>query len=92
MTANSHASSLYVGLGGEGQYMAEDGLYRYAESTGEWQSMTTGRPHHPQVRTLLIHPDNPAVLSAGTQGGPYRSDDRGEHWGPRDTPRAGRDV
>lgn len=92
MIATNHASYIYVGLGGEGAYMAEGGLYRYAESTGEWQSMTTGLPHHPQVRALLMHPDNPAVLYAGTQCGPYRSDDRGEHWEPLDTPRAGRDV
>src|SRR5438067_12145984 len=115
MAANNHQTHIYVGLAGEGQYMAERGLYRYAESAGEggplncapsavadagngrplsyslrspsahavageWQSITTGLPPTPQVRALLIHPDNPAVLYAGTQCGAYRSDDCGEHW------------
>src|SRR6516165_3164991 len=80
MAANNHETYIYVGLAGEGQYMAEGGLYRYTESTGEWQSLTKGLPPTPQVRALLIHPDNPAVLYAGTQCGPYRSNDRGEHW------------
>ena len=92
MAANNHQTSIYVGLAGEGQYMAEGGLYRYAESTGEWQSMTQGLPPTPQVRALLIHPDNPAVLYAGTQCGPYRSDDRGEHWEALEAPHEGRDV
>src|SRR5438093_13783172 len=47
MAANDHQTYLYVGLAGEGQYMAEGGLYRYAESTGEWQSMTKGLPPTP---------------------------------------------
>src|SRR5712691_11526049 len=51
-----------------------------------------GLPPTPQVRALLIHPDNPAVLYAGTQYGPYRSDDRGEHWEALEAPREGRDV
>ena len=38
MAANNHQTYIYVGLAGEGQYMAEGGLYRYTESTGEWQS------------------------------------------------------
>ena len=89
MAANNHQTYIYVGLAGEGQYMAEGGLYRYAESTGEWQSMTKGLPPT-QVRALLIHPDNPAVLYAGTQCGPYRSDDRGEHWEALEAPHEGR--
>ena len=31
MAANNHQTYIYVGLAGEGQYMAEGGLYRYAE-------------------------------------------------------------
>src|SRR5262245_11333170 len=92
MAANEHQTYIYVGLAGEGQYIAEGGLYRYAESTGAWQSMTQGLPPTPQVRALLMHPDNPAVLYAGTQCGPYRSDDRGEHWAALEAPREGRDV
>jgi len=35
MVAHEHHTHIYVGLAGEGQYMAEGGLYRYAESDGE---------------------------------------------------------
>ena len=62
MAAHNHHTHVYVGLAGEGQYMAEGGLYRYAESDGAWQSITTGLPPKPQVRALLIHPDHPTVL------------------------------
>jgi hypothetical protein len=92
MAANGHQTYIYVGLAGEGQFVGEGGLYRYAVGDGTWQSITQGLPRAPQVRALLIHPDNPAVLYAGTQYGPYRSDDRGERWEALDTPREGRDV
>ena len=83
---------VYVGLAGEGQFVGPGGLYRYAVGDGTWQSITRGLPPEPQVRALLIHPENPAVLYAGTQSGPYRSDDRGEHWEALDAPREGGDV
>jgi photosystem II stability/assembly factor-like uncharacterized protein len=92
MVANDHRTYVYVGLAGEGEFVGEGGLYRYAVGYGAWQSITRGLPPEPQVRALLIHPDDPSVLYAGTQCGPYRSDDRGEHWEALDTPRDGRDV
>lgn len=92
MAANGHQSFIYVGLAGEGQFVGEGGLYRYAVGDGSWQSIAQGLPPTPQVRALLIRPHNPAVLYAGTQCGVYRSDDRGEHWEPLETPREGRDV
>src|SRR5688500_19016760 len=92
MAANDHQTYIYVGLAGEGQFVGDGGLYRYAVGDGTWQSITQGLPPAPQVRALLIRPDNPAVVYAGTQYGPYRSDDRGDHWEPLDTPREGRDV
>ena len=91
MTATEQAY-VYVGLAGEGQFVGQGGLYRFAVGDGTWQSITRGLPPEPQVRALLIHPDNPAVLYAGTQAGPYRSDDRGEHWEALDAPREGGDV
>lgn len=92
MAANGHQTYIYVGLAGEGQYVAEGGLYRYAVRDGTWESVAQGLPPAPQVRALLIHPENPAVLYAGTQFGVYRSDDRGDRWEPLGTPREGRDV
>ena len=82
MAANGHQSYIYVGLAGEGQFVGDGGLYRYAVEDGTWQSIAQGLPPAPQVRALLIHPDNPAVLYAGTQCGVYRSDDSGETWIP----------
>src|SRR5919201_3046097 len=92
MAANDHRTYVYVGLAGEGEFVGEGGLYRYAAGDRAWESITRGLPPAPQVRALLIRPDDPAVLYAGTQEGPYRSDDRGEHWEALDTLRAGRDV
>jgi photosystem II stability/assembly factor-like uncharacterized protein len=91
MTA-AHQTFVYVGLAGEGDYIGAGGLYRRAAEDGEWQSLTKGLPANPQVRTLCIHPQNPAILYAGTQMGPYRSDDRGEHWEALEAPRVGTDV
>lgn len=92
MAVNDRQTYIYVGLAGEGQFVGEGGLYRYAVEDGAWESISQGLPPAPQVRALLIHPENPAVLYAGTQYGVYRSDDRGERWEPLDTPREGRDV
>ena len=92
MAANDHQTYLYVGLAGEGQFVGEGGLYRYAVDDETWESITQGLPPTPQVRALLIRPDDPAVLYADTQYGLYRSDDRGAHWEALDTHREGRDV
>jgi photosystem II stability/assembly factor-like uncharacterized protein len=85
MTTENHQTYVYVGLAGEGNYIGEGGLYRRADGEDQWQSITRGLPEDPQVRALLVHPENPAVIFAGTQQGPYRSDDRGEHWEALDT-------
>ncbi len=92
MTASTHQTTLYVGLAGEGDYIGEGGLYRQTDSDTAWQPVTNGLPSHPQVRALLVHPDNPAILYAGTQSGPYRSDDRGEHWEALEAPHHSADV
>jgi photosystem II stability/assembly factor-like uncharacterized protein len=92
MTADHHQTFVYVGLAGEGEYIGTGGLYRRAADDGEWQSLSKGLPENPQVRALRIHPQNPAILYAGTQTGPYRSDDRGEHWEALEAPQVGTDV
>ena len=92
MTANNHRTHVYIGLAGEGENISAGGLYRRADGDEEWQSITNGLPPKPQVRALLVHPDNPAIVYAGTQNGPYRSNDRGEHWEALEAPRDGHDV
>jgi photosystem II stability/assembly factor-like uncharacterized protein len=79
MVTRKHRTHVYIGLAGEGENIGPGGIYRRADG-GEWQSIARGLPQEPQVRALLVHPEDPAVLYAGTQLGPYRSDDRGEHW------------
>ena len=91
MTSNGHITHVYVGLAGEGDNIAEGGLYRMALG-GEWQLAEKGLPPQPQVRALLVHPDRPSVVYAGTQRGVYRSGDRGEHWEALEAPRDGQDV
>ena len=91
MTSNGHITHVYVGLAGEGDNIAEGGLYRMALG-GEWQPAEKGLPPQPQVRALLVHPDRPSVVYAGTQRGVYRSGDRGEHWEALEAPRDGQDV
>ena len=98
MTDLQGQSHLYVGIAGEGPLIvganAQDrplgsgGLYRQSDGSDDWESITKGLPAEPQVRALLVHPENPAVIYAGTQAGVYRSDDRGGHWAATDSPAA----
>lgn len=93
MTTESHRTHVYVGLAGEsalvvgarGTPLGEGGLYRRSDGEQTWSSITKGLPHMPQVRALLVHPDDPAVVFAGTQAGVYRSKDRGESWTATDS-------
>src|SRR5919108_2225948 len=47
MAANNHQTYIYVGLAGEGQYMAEGGMYRHTERTGEGERMKQRVPPPP---------------------------------------------
>ena len=80
MTTANKQAYIYAGLAGEGDYIGEGGLYRRAADGGEWQSIANGLPAEPQVRALLVHPENGNVVYAGTNLGVYRSDDHGDHW------------
>ena len=92
MTQDDHQTCVYVGLGGEGEYIGRGGLYRFDDDGGEWTSLAEGLPGEPQVRALLVHPDDPRVVYAGTQAGVYRSDDRGDHWQALESAADGTDV
>jgi photosystem II stability/assembly factor-like uncharacterized protein len=56
------------------------GLFRRAVGDDHWQPLTNGLPEGAEVRAIAIHPYHPQVIYAGTQQGPYRSTDSGEHW------------
>ena len=92
MTQNNHQSYIYVGLAGEGVNIGTGGLYRKLDGDGEWVSIAKGLPTEPQVRALLVHPEKPEVVYAGTNKGVYRSADRGDHWEALESPRDGMDV
>ena len=92
MDGNGHRSQVYVGLAGEGEDIGAGGLYRRTAGDQEWVTIVKGLPENPQVRALLIHPQNPSTLYAGTHLGPFRSDDGGDHWEALEAPQQGKDV
>ena len=67
-------------------------MYRRADGDDEWQSIANGLPSNPQIRALLVHPENPKVVYAGTNLGVYRTDDRGDHWEALEKPRPEMEV
>ena len=56
------------------------GLYRKEAGDDRWENLTRGMAPSAQVRTIAIHPEDQAVIFAGTQRGVYRSVDRGDNW------------
>jgi photosystem II stability/assembly factor-like uncharacterized protein len=80
--ATNHTSYVYVGLAGEtvpGRPV-KSGLYRMAVGDDRWELVTRGLPEAPAIRAIATHPERPEIVYAGTQHGPYRSPDHGEHW------------
>ena len=69
MASNGHRTHVYVGLAGEGENIADGGMLRRAEGDDEWVSITNGLPDDPQVRALLVHPDDPASYMQGHSTG-----------------------
>ncbi|HKO17703.1 MAG TPA: YCF48-related protein [Acidobacteriaceae bacterium] len=81
-TGGTNDSYTYLGLAGEtgrGRKV-QSGLYRMADGGGEWEVVRNGLPDAPAVRALAVHPVHSEIVYAGTQHGPYRSEDRGLHW------------
>jgi photosystem II stability/assembly factor-like uncharacterized protein len=80
MATTNNSIHVYVGLAGEGENIGTGGLLRRDVDSDQWESISDGLPDEPQVRALLVHPDNPAIIYAGTHRGVYRSDNRGADW------------
>lgn len=79
-TATSH---IYAGAAhwtSAGDTKNPGGIFRRAVGDDHWQALHHGLPDNPEVRAILIHPENPQVIFAGTNHGPYRSSDGGDHW------------
>jgi len=81
MTTN-RTSYVFVGLAGETApgRPTKSGLYRMAVGDDTWALATRGLPDAPTIRAIATHPEHPEIVFAGTQNGPYRSTDAGEHW------------
>jgi photosystem II stability/assembly factor-like uncharacterized protein len=71
-------SRVYVGAG-QWTSGTSAGIFRRV-GTGGWEHLTKGLPAVTQVQAITVHPTNPDVVYIGTQDGPYRSTDGGDHW------------
>src|SRR2546427_389132 len=81
MTTN-RTSYVYVGLAGETApgRPVKSGLYRMAVGDDRWELVIRGLPEAPAIRAIATHPEHPGTVYVGTQHGPHRSTDHGEHW------------
>ena len=71
---------------GNGEAVPASGLCRQAVGESDWQVLRRGLPERAEIRAIVVHPDDPRIVYVGTQHGPYRSTDRGEHWQRLDFP------
>jgi photosystem II stability/assembly factor-like uncharacterized protein len=93
MTTNRR-SYVYIGLAGETApgRPVKSGLYRMAAGDDRRELATRGLPSAPAIRAIATHPERPETVYVGTQDGPYRSDDHGDHWEKLDVPDHGLPV
>ncbi|MBT3369345.1 MAG: hypothetical protein HOA08_21105 [Rhodospirillaceae bacterium] len=77
------AYSVFVGAGqwvGVVDDERAQGLFGFDADLGEWQPINEGLPDNLEVRYIAIRPDQPQTVYAGTQEGPYVSNDGGMNW------------
>ena len=55
-----------------------DGLYRKEAGDSRWEKLARGMPPSPQVRAIVVHPNDASTIFVGTQRGVYRSRDGGD--------------
>ena len=51
-----------------------------AEGDDQWDLLANGLPGSPAIRAIAIHPERSNTVFVGTQDGPYRTEDHGDHW------------
>ncbi len=71
---------------------ARGGLFRMNADGGDWQALTQGLPPNVEARAFAVHPFDRRLLFVGTQEGPYRSADGGDHWERLDLPDRGAPI
>ena len=81
--ASTRPTHLYAGAGhfktrNGAQYRG--GLFRCDAEEGRWEALTNGLPENVEARVFAFAPRSPGTLYAGTNDGPYRSDDGGDRW------------
>jgi photosystem II stability/assembly factor-like uncharacterized protein len=82
MKLMAFVGNTYVYVGAE-----RHGLYRLSPGSDQWERLIDGLPARVEAQGIALHPSNPEVVYAGTNDGPYRSTDRGDHWERLDYPK-----
>jgi len=80
--------SLFVGAG-QWQAASSDSTtqgFFGLDSNAQWQPISNGLPSQVEVRSIVLHPERESTIFAGTQKGPYCSEDGGESWYPLPLP------
>ncbi len=75
--------TVYAGIGawpGASEGARTHGFFRLSAGDGAWQALDGGLPADVEVRSIAIRADDPDIVYAGTQAGPYRSEDAGRTW------------
>ena len=75
-------SYVYVGLAGETgpDRAVQSRINRMSDESRVWEQATNGLPKAPAIRAKAVHPQKPEIVYVGTQYGPYKSADYGDHW------------
>ena len=80
---NARPTRLYAGAGyvkTKNGTRYRGGLFRCDAEEGRWESLGNGLPENVEARVFAFHPRSPDIMYAGTNDGPYRSRDGGDHW------------
>ena len=66
------AATIYVGTIGQGVWRSEDG-------GDSWRRTSSGMFSESDIRAIAVHPDDGAILFAGTEADIYRSQNGGDN-------------
>jgi len=88
------SSYVYVGLAGETApgRPVQSGLYRNGRGRRSVGAADSWPAEAPAIRAIATDPEHADTVYVGTQHGPYRSTDNGEHWEKVDVPDHGSPV